>query len=167
MRLWRTSSEELDRLLQQRIANIRRDRRNAIAWTAVSFLLSTLLAAWVIRSITQSLAQVVQNLFSHAVRMADASETLAATAEDLRAQSTKQSESIASTASSNQEIESMTAANTKLSIESSSRIAALTSQITVANDALGHLTNAMEIISQSSSRSEPLRVGWYPEETEI
>lgn len=153
MRLWRTSASELDQLLDQRLTSIRQERRNAMAWTAISLLLSTLLAVLVIRSVTTSLAEIVQDLFSHAVRMADASETMATSAEDLSIQSAQQSESITHNAASNEEIASMTSANAQLSRESSVRIATLTQQIEVANEALTQLAQAMDVINEASSRS--------------
>jgi methyl-accepting chemotaxis protein len=153
MRLWQISATELDRLLETRLQHIQQERRYAITWTVLSLLLSTLLAVFVIRSITKSLAEIVQGLFSRAMRIADAAKTMAASAEDLSIQSTRQSESIENTAASNEEIASMTNANAALSRESSLRIATLAVQIELANEALGHLTQSMNVISESSSKS--------------
>ncbi len=153
MRLWQAGATELDRLLELRVQHIQKERRYAITWTVISLLLSTLLAVFVIRSVTKSLAEIVHGLFSHAMRIAYAAKTMAASAEDLSIQSTRQSESIENTAASNEEIASMTTANAALSRESSLRIATLAVQIEVANEALGHLTQAMNVISESSSKS--------------
>ncbi|MBS0657469.1 MAG: methyl-accepting chemotaxis protein [Verrucomicrobia bacterium] len=68
IKLWRSAADELDILLDQRSASWRAKRFNAFSLTGAALVLSTLLAVYVIRLITQPLGQLTAAATAAATR---------------------------------------------------------------------------------------------------
>lgn len=74
---WRVAAGELERLLEMRAAALRKERNKALGWTLLAILCASMLAALLLRSITEPLATLVQELGPESTAMRRSAERFA------------------------------------------------------------------------------------------
>jgi methyl-accepting chemotaxis protein/methyl-accepting chemotaxis protein-1 (serine sensor receptor) len=144
--------KELDILLGKRIDILASMRFWALAWTALTLLISAGIAVVVIRSTTKFLETVAAQLLHQADGLASASGQVASAAQTLASGASEQAASIEEASASSEEIGSMTSENSENSRAAAQSVMDVSLQIEEVNRNLERMVTSMDEIRSASDK---------------
>jgi hypothetical protein len=158
-RLWNTSVDELDILLQTRIDSLRVKRTWALILTALALFASAGFAAFIIRSATVSLRDSFARVLQLSNNVATASSQIASTAQTLASGASEQAAALQETSASCEQINAMTSKNSEASSSAAQLMTSSQDKTAAAKHSVDDMMVAIEKInSQSAKISKIIKV---------
>ncbi len=150
--LSRVGMQELDVLLNKRIADLAHMRLLALLWTTLALAVSAGIATWVIRSATAELRAMSTRLHDQSQQISSAATVMANVSQELASGASEQAASIEETSASTEEISSMAARNSDSSRSAAELVTRWQTHFSETDQLLADMVHSMDEIAEGSRK---------------